>query len=210
MHPKTVLGIDFDNTIVCYDDIFHEVALENKLITPDFPKEKEKIRNYLRAANKEDIWTEMQGYVYGNRMISAKPFAGFIDFLKIAKAYDITVYIISHKTKHPYAGKPYDLHAAAYNWIENNGILSNPLFSISIDKIFFLESKQEKILKINDNGCTHFIDDLPEILLHPNFPTETMKILFSNQSLSNDKYINKDIIQFSSWYDIKQSLFGKH
>ena len=48
------IGIDFDNTIVCYDDVFHEVAREQGLIPNDLPANKGAVRDHLRAIGRED------------------------------------------------------------------------------------------------------------------------------------------------------------
>ena len=34
------LGLDFDNTIICYENIFHKLAFEKKLIKESFPKKR--------------------------------------------------------------------------------------------------------------------------------------------------------------------------
>ena len=62
------IGIDFDNTIVSYDALFHKVAREQGVVPPNTPANKLAVRDYLRQIGKEDLWTEMQGYVYGERM----------------------------------------------------------------------------------------------------------------------------------------------
>src|SRR3989338_3052680 len=142
-----VIGIDFDNTIVCYDDVFHLVAVERQLIPSRFPRKKEKIRNYLRMIDREDAWTEMQGYVYGRKMSLAKPFPGVIDFFKMVRQRNIPIYIISHKTRHPYLGPQYDLHQAAQEWIDR--------MQLNQSDVFFLESKKSKIEKIAECQCTH-------------------------------------------------------
>ena len=49
-----VLGLDFDNTIIKYDELFHKVAFEKNLIPADLPKEKNTVRNYLREKNIEN------------------------------------------------------------------------------------------------------------------------------------------------------------
>jgi hypothetical protein len=49
-----IIGLDFDNTIVSYDSLFHKVSLEQNLINEIFEANKIKIRDYLRAVNKED------------------------------------------------------------------------------------------------------------------------------------------------------------
>ena len=53
------IGVDFDNTIVCYDQVFHQVALEQGLIPPTLPVSKGGVRDHLRSVNNEDAWTAM-------------------------------------------------------------------------------------------------------------------------------------------------------
>ena len=62
------IGIDFDNTIVGYDSLFHRAALERGLIPPDLPATKSRVRDHLRRAGREDAWIELQGCVYGARL----------------------------------------------------------------------------------------------------------------------------------------------
>ena len=50
------IGIDFDNTIVSYDDLFHKIATEQKLIPENFPHSKLLIRDYLRKKNLINIF----------------------------------------------------------------------------------------------------------------------------------------------------------
>ena len=45
-----IIGLDFDNTIVSYDELFHRVALEGGLVPGDLPVRKEAVRDYLREA----------------------------------------------------------------------------------------------------------------------------------------------------------------
>ncbi len=74
------VGIDFDNTIVSYEGVFYSAALEKELIPPDLPPFKGAIRDYLRAADKEELWTELQGYIYGAKMDTAFPYPGVESF----------------------------------------------------------------------------------------------------------------------------------
>ena len=48
-----ILGIDFDNTIVRYDNLFYKIALEKGLIDTSIGKSKE-IRDYLRSLTKTE------------------------------------------------------------------------------------------------------------------------------------------------------------
>ena len=62
------IGIDFDNTIACYDGVFHAAALERGLIPAQLGRDKNSVRDYLNGAGRADDFTELQGYVYGARM----------------------------------------------------------------------------------------------------------------------------------------------
>ncbi len=172
-----LIGFDFDNTIVSYDALFHKVAVEQKVVPATIDVNKVAVRNYLRNMDKENIWTEMQGYVYGERMQEASPFEGVIGFIAEARKQGHELRIVSHKTRFPFMGPQYDLHASAIKWIETHlwqdGI---PLFSS--DQYFFEQTKDEKIDRITSCGCEVYIDDLPEILLHKHFPETTVKYLF--------------------------------
>ena len=178
------LGIDFDNTIVCYDALFHRVGVEGGLIPRDLPASKSEIRNYLRQIGCEDDWTVMQGYVYGARMREAKPFSGVLDCLCACHAEGIELSVISHKTRYPYLGERYDLHGAALAWLEQQGFFDPARIGLSRDRTFFELTKEAKLQRIGQCGCTHFIDDLPEFLLEPGFPPGARRILFD----PNDHY----------------------
>jgi phosphoglycolate phosphatase-like HAD superfamily hydrolase len=114
------IGFDFDNTIVSYDAIFHKVAFERKVINVNVPKNKIAVRDYLRKMQREHIWTEMQGYVYGARMSEAEAYPHVIDVMNNLKKAGHHLFIVSHKTRFPYIGKPYDLHEAARAWIHQH------------------------------------------------------------------------------------------
>jgi hypothetical protein len=173
------LGVDFDNTLICYDEVFHRVAMEQGLVPPDTLRTKEAVRGYLRAAGREDAWTELQGHVYGSRLREAHPFPGALAFLAQALRRGIPVAIISHKTRNPYRGPAVDLHAAAMDWLAGQGCFDPARIGLARDRVFFRETKEAKIEQIAAVGCSHFIDDLPEILLAERFPGSTEKLLFA-------------------------------
>jgi len=171
------IGIDFDNTIVSYDALFHRLALEKDLIPQTLPARKLAVRDYLRAANKEESWTLMQGEVYGSRMSEAIAYPGFFNFAKKAQASGHQLFIISHKTIHPFAGPKYDLHQAAKDWINKFMTINEVALNENTDA-FFETTKEDKISRIFKLNCDVFIDDLPEILAMLGFPKKTQKILF--------------------------------
>lgn len=185
-----IIGIDFDNTIVCYDQVFHRVALEQGLIPGDLPVAKDAVRDYLRRIDREDEWTEMQGLVYGSRMADAQPFPGVEDFISHAAHRGLDVRIISHKTRQPFMGPPYDLHQSARDWLEARGYFDPARIGMERDHVFFELTKREKVQRIADCACDYFIDDLPEFLAEPGFPADTVRILFdpNNQYVEHDKF----------------------
>lgn len=191
------IGIDFDNTIVSYDGIFHKVALEQGVVPPETPVNKVSVRDHLRRTGMEDIWTEMQGYVYGARMAEAEAYPGVLDGLHDLLASGHELFIISHKTRHPFIGPQYDLHCAARGWIEANlQDTSNEL--IAEDHIYFELTKAEKIDRIGSLACDVFIDDLPEILLAEHFPTGTRRILFDPEG-HHEGRLPLDIGRIRNW-----------
>jgi hypothetical protein len=195
------IGVDFDNTIVCYDALFHKVAREKHLIPADVPVNKSEVRNYLRRAGKEDAWTEMQGYVYGARMAEATPYPGALDFLHACRAAGVPISIISHKTKHPFLGEKYDLHAAATNWLEQQGFFDPARIGLPRENVFFELTKETKLERIGRCGCTHFIDDLPEFLAEPAFPTTALRMLFD----ANNLYAEESrFVRAQDWGEIRE------
>jgi hypothetical protein len=194
------IGLDFDNTIVNYDKVFHDVALEWRLIPSNMSVNKLAIRNFLRDSGKEDRWTEMQGYVYGARMDHALLYPGLIDFIEQVKSVGHTIVIVSHKTSHPFLGPKYDLHAVALKWIKNN-------ICIEADDIFFEPTKEKKIERIVQLGCDVFIDDLPEIICSSGFPKTTMAILFDPDNMHRSFEAQcSEVRVLSSWAEIQQEL----
>ena len=180
------IGLDFDNTIVGYDSLFHKVAVEGGHVPANLPVSKTAVRDYLRAAGHESVWTEMQGYVYGVRMLEAEAYPGVAKFLADARQAGIVVAIVSHKTRHPFIGPPHDLHAIARAWIKRHlSDSSGPL--IPADRIFFELTKEEKLTRIGAECFDCFVDDLPEILTASAFPTGTVPVLFDPEERSHSE-----------------------
>lgn len=171
------IGIDFDNTIVSYDSLFHRVAQERGLTPSDLAPNKLAVRDHLRNIGREETWTVMQGEVYGSRMDEAQMYPGFIEFLDWARQAGHGVSIVSHKTRYPFAGPRYDLHQAARHWAGTH-LLGGEEPKIAESAIYFELTKQEKLARIGILGCDVFIDDLPEILLSELLAPYVRRILF--------------------------------
>ena len=168
------IGFDFDNTIVCYDQAIEILSAALKL-PDDLNRNKLSIRDYLRSQNREHEWTEFQGTLYGPGMKHAKPYEFFIEITNLLKNQKHELFIISHRSKYPYAGEKHDLHQFAKIWLKDKINTSQLIFD---KNIYFLETLENKIKKINELRIDLFIDDLLEVIDHKIFPTETRAILF--------------------------------
>ena len=95
-----VIGVDFDNTIAIYDELFQRVASESGLIEPAVWKSKMEIRDAIqRLPDGEIEWQRLQGAVYGPRMGEAQLTDGITAFLESCHRHGAKVFIISHKTE---------------------------------------------------------------------------------------------------------------
>jgi hypothetical protein len=172
------IGIDLDNTLVCYDRLFWTLASERKWISCDVLPSKERVRDELRRLGRESDWTLLQGEVYGPRMNEAAPFPGARKVLQSFRKQGWSVYIVSHRTKVPFAGEPYDLHAAARDWLATHQFLDVAVTGLDNSSVYLETTKAEKLNRIGSLDLTWFIDDLPELLLEPAFPPRVKKLLF--------------------------------
>jgi hypothetical protein len=198
------IGLDFDNTIVSYDILFHKIACEKNVVPPDTPVNKIAVRNYLRNNQQENIWTEIQGEAYGARIKEAKTYKGVINFLIWAKNVGHDLAIISHKSQFPFQGPQYDLHTAAREWIDLNLIVDDVQL-IPAAQVFFEPSQIEKLARIGSFGCEIFLDDLPEILQANGFPASTRRILFDPE-MHHDLALLTDITLIKSWDEFGHCL----
>lgn len=196
------IGIDFDNTIVCYDHVFFPAAREKNLIPATVAPTKAGVRDFLRQADREDEWTALQGFIYGARMDLATPFPGAIEFIAEALKSGNDVFIVSHKTRKPYLGPAYDLHSAARDWLENRGIVVPGKVGLPAENVYFELTKDEKLERIGALRCTHYIDDLPELLDEPGFPKGVERLLFEPGGI--ERPMATEATRMRSWNDIRR------
>lgn len=173
-----ILGVDFDNTIVCYDGLFHAQAVSRGMIPPDTPAGKTAVRDALRDSGREDAFTLLQGYVYGPGIHAARPYPGVAECLCALRRQGVNVRIVSHKTPFPYLGPRYDLQQFARDWLVEAGLVGGP-DGLARDDVFLEATREGKARRIASLGCTHFIDDLPDFLSHPDFPSGVRRLLFA-------------------------------
>jgi hypothetical protein len=200
------IGVDFDNTIACYDGAFHAAARERGLIPDTVGRGKDDVRNFLNSSGGKDAFTELQGYVYGARMDLASLYPGVLFFFSEATRLGHDILIVSHKTVRPLMGPPYDLHAAARSFLAAKGV-AGPGAMIGDTKVFFELTKEDKIARIAELDLDAFIDDLPEILLMPAFPARTDRLLFDPDARWQDgRWPGRQLVRHGSWRSLATAL----
>jgi len=191
----TVIGIDFDNTLVTYDAIFRALALEAGLIGPEVPMNKRAIRDDVRRTWGDLAWQALQGKAYGPRLAEAEPAAGARAFVDRCRAAGIPVLVISHKTAYATVDpSATPLRQAALDWLAAHGFMPLP--------VRFGATREEKLGHIRAAGCTHFIDDLEETFREPGFPSQVQGILYAPAGAAV-----QDLPVVRSWAEIMARFF---
>jgi len=177
---ERIIGIDFDNTIVNYDNAMKQVAVERELVGPNVPAQKKSLRDAIRLLpDGETRWQELQAEVYGPGIGRAELIGGVDEFIKACLKLGCPVYIVSHKTEFPERGIDINLRTAAMTWMKNQGFFEANGLGLSEDHVYFETTRREKLSRIGSLNCTHFIDDLEETFLEDSFPADTAKYLYS-------------------------------
>jgi len=165
------IGLDFDNTLVDYTDVFRAEAVAFGLDARNL--DKTQIRDRLRARGDEGeiAWQKVQARVYGPGLAGAPMMAGSAAFLARCAEELVLLAVVSHKGRYA-AQDPggTDLREAARLWLRAHcpGIPS--------ERVFFEDERAGKIRRIASLGLTHFIDDLPEVLGDPTFPRDVARL----------------------------------
>jgi hypothetical protein len=169
-----MIALDLDNCIICYDRAFLAAA-ERSGCAPAksaaVGKEAVKAAAFERGGN--ELWTRLQGEVYGTGIHEASFFAGCREFVDRALALGESLVILSHKTKYPALGPQVDLRAAAWKFLQDNDF---PIGSHM--PAHFCDTREEKVALLGELGCRAIVDDLPVIYRTPLFPTQTLFVLF--------------------------------
>jgi hypothetical protein len=172
------IGLDFDNTIVCYDQAIEILAEQTFRLPAGLPRTKLALRDFLRQEGREPEWTAFQGALYGPGMQHAQPFPQAVETMLALQEQGHELVIVSHRSLRPYAGPAHYLHAAAWGWVRER-LESQGLFKDG--HVYFHETREAKIAAIGSLGCDVFLDDLPEVLGDDRFPAKTLGILFDSE-----------------------------
>ena len=204
-----LIGIDFDNTIAGYDRLFARLAVEYGLLERAPVGGKRAVRDAIRARTRDgDIaWQRLQAIAYGRRMVEAEMIVGVADFLAACRARGVPVRIVSHKTRHAaYDPDQVDLRLAAINWMQSKGFFDAAGFGLAPGQVFFEASRHDKVRRIRELGCTHFIDDLEEVFAEPGFPSEVRAILFDPNGSTTPQGGN--CMPLGAWQEITEYVLG--
>ena len=201
------IGIDFDNTVVAYDEVFLSTARDRGLVPQGFIGSKQEIRDAIRLLPGGEIsWQRLQSYVYGVGITEARLFQGVDRFLHRCWTKAVPIVIVSHKTEFGHHSAEINLRAAALEWLNVNGFF-NQTYGITAGEVYFESTRADKLARIASLGCTHFIDDLEEVLIDPAFPPRVTRILFSDTEIALRP---APYIVCPTWRDIEEQIFREH
>ena len=197
----TILGIDFDNTIVKYDRLFHNLAVEYGYVNKELEKRKVIVRDTMNKKGLKKEFTCLQGEVYGNKIMDAEIAENLLNALEQIYSAGVKLVIVSHKTKYPIEGQKYDLHKAAKEWLRENKIINNRKIGIEERDIYFAATKEEKIKIIEALKCDYFVDDLVDIL--KKISSKCKKFHYSETKNEANIY------NTSNWLDIAKLIIAE-
>jgi hypothetical protein len=199
-------GIDFDGTLALHDELFHRLARERFAMPESVGTGKSAIRAWFRSQpGGGERWIELQGMAYGTHMHEAAPAPGCREFLGRCADGGVPVVIVSHKTEFPVIGPRVKLREQSSAWLEQHGFFEAGS-GLGRGNVFFEATRGEKIGRIVDRGCTHFIDDLPEVFADPAFPRSVHRWLYAASGADNGAR------GFRTWDDMRaelEKLLGK-
>lgn len=207
---KYIIGVDFDNTLVSYDEVLAAEALRRGLIHTESGKGKKSIRDAIRRLpNGEIEWQRLQASIYGPRMAEAKPMEGIQPFFRCCGRAGARVFIVSHKTMYASQDESRtDLRASALSWMKAQRFFERDGLGLSVENVYFEPTRREKIERIRVLKCTHFIDDLEETFIEDSFPASVERILYGPQV--RPAPAPEGLHAAVSWREIKDYIFGPH
>ena len=203
MTSRLRVGIDFDNTIITYDEVFCAMAKRWGLIDPAFAGRKQAVRDAIRLLPDGELaWQRLQGQVYGKGLVEARMIAGVEAFLRRCRTKGYAVVVVSHKTEYGhYDPDRVNLRKAALDWMAAQGLFDD---AIASENVYFESTREDKLRRIAALSLTHFIDDLEEVLTDPAFPPNVKRILFADA----EQPATAPYIVCSTWRDIEQQVFA--
>lgn len=205
MRPLRI-GIDLDNTLAGYDEVFPEAARERGLLPEGFRGGKAEVRDLVRGlADGERQWQALQGRAYGALMNRARLIEGAAEFLLRARSKGAELCIVSHKTEYGHFDPDrINLRQAAWAWMMNNGFFAPDGFGLHMEEIYFETTRADKIARIAALDLTHFIDDLPDLFEDRTFPEGPERLLLALRGAPTSPRYRA----YDGWPAINEVVFG--
>ena len=180
-----LIGLDFDNTLIAYGHVFRELAVERGLAPESIKAEKAAVREHVWAEFDDVKWQKLQAAVYGPCISRGRFMDGAAQFLLLCREKGVDLCIVSHKSEYASIDQGrVSLRTAALGWMEEQGFfvpVCTGGFGFSPGDVFFEARRSEKVARINALGCTIFVDDLVEVLSHPDLDPAIRRILFQDE-----------------------------
>jgi hypothetical protein len=200
------IGIDFDNTIICYDKEFAAVARQRGLVPVGWQGLKTDVRDHLRSrAGGELAWQGLQGFVYGKGIGGAEIYPGVREFLAACRQAGSKVSIVSHKTRFGHQDPDRtDLRDAARSWLRGASLIDAADAALAIGDVYFEDTLAAKVERVASLELDVFIDDLVDVFEQPHFPTTTRSILFTQAQPPHPEHCKP----IATWADIRREVFA--
>jgi len=163
-----------DNTIINYDRAVSKWVDINQL--EHIVSVEDLKRFYNKGKDNSNSWLVVQEWLYTEGLRFANLAEGTKVIFRTLREMGFSIVIISHKSIRSVKSS-LDLHTPAINWLTAN--ISEFDFNLE-DELFLEQSRSEKILRIKRERLTHFVDDLLEVFLEPEFPKEVSSFWLTN------------------------------
>lgn len=195
------IGLDLDNTLICYDRAFLQVGKDEGLLPQSFDGNKPAIKRALLAERPDGLlWETLQGLVYGRRIDAANLFDGVEDFLALCRERGAEVVVISHKTELAHHDPSTNLRQAALGWMESRGLFEAA--GLERCNVHFEATREGKVRRIGALGCAMFVDDLADVLTDGGMPASCRKILFGSDP-------HDGLEHYPTWRDVSNAIFPR-
>ena len=180
------IGIDFDNTIICYDKVFAAAAHQSRVGAGRMDGVENRVREYLRSQPGGELaWQGLQGWVYGKGIGSAEILsrraglsrrmpAGRIGCLHRQSQDPSSV--IRIRTAPTCGSRPRD-------WLRAAGLIGSGNSALDIDDVYFEDTQAAKVERLASLNLDVFIDDLADVFEQPHFPRDVRSILFDSSGM---------------------------
>lgn len=174
MDKERRFGFDLDNTLIDYSISCMRYAEQNNL-----PKVSNigQLRELLKNGRGEsELWTSAQSWIYGIGLQYAFVSESSINLLQtlVEKGWGVSIH--SHKTEFgPSAYGRAPLRKLMKDWLESSTLKS--FFNLESNVNFYTEL-DSKIFGIADAKLDCYVDDLPRIFRHQEFPRSIRSYLY--------------------------------